>query len=33
MKKMISLAALAAILAGCMNNQNANNAGYGDGFG
>jgi rare lipoprotein A len=34
MKKMISLAALAAILAGCMNNQNANNATYGtDGFG
>jgi rare lipoprotein A len=34
MKKMISLAALAAILAGCTNPQKADTAGYGsDGFG
>ena len=34
MKKLISLAALAAILAGCANTQNTTNAGYGtDGFG
>ena len=34
MKKLVSLAALVALLAGCTTAQNADNAGYGsDGFG